>query len=61
MTELQILALLNSVLQAAPELLAAYQRLKSGTPVTDAEVQAIFNKWGLDRSTFGADIASTAS
>lgn len=58
MNPLEILTLLQGVLQVAPELMALYQKATSGQTVTDADVQAIFDKYAVDRAALQADIAS---
>jgi hypothetical protein len=58
MNPLEILTLLQGVLQVAPELMALYQKATSGGTVTDSDVQAIFDKYAVDRNTLQADIAA---
>lgn len=57
MDPLTILALLNGILGAAPQLLALFQRAQSGTPVSTADVHAVLTQYGIDRAVFAAAIA----
>jgi hypothetical protein len=57
MDPLTILALLNGILGAAPQLLALFNRATSGTPVSNTEVQAVLSQYGIDRAVFAAAIA----
>lgn len=52
-----ILALLNGVLGAAPQLLALFNRATSGEAVSPAEVQAVLTQYGIDRDALVSAIA----
>lgn len=56
MNPLEILTLLQGVLQVAPELMALYKQATSGAPVTEAQVQAVFDKYAVDRAQLQTDI-----
>lgn len=56
MNPLEILTLLQGVIQVAPELMALYQKATSGGAVTDADVQAVFDKYAVDRAQLQTDI-----
>ena len=58
MDPLTILALLNGVLGAAPQLLALFNRATSGTPVSATDVHAVLTQYGIDRAVFAAAIAN---
>jgi hypothetical protein len=58
MTPAVILTIINSAIGAIPELLALYDRLKSGGTVTTAEVIATLNKYQLDHTALDADLAA---
>ena len=58
MNPLEILTLLQGVLQVAPELMALYQKATSGSPVTEADVQGVFDKYAVDRAQLQADITA---
>jgi hypothetical protein len=60
MNPLEILTLLQGIIQVAPELLALYQKATSGGTVTDSDVQAIFDKYAVDRSQLQIDITAGA-
>lgn len=53
-----ILALLNGVLGAAPELLALFQKANTGGTVAATDVTAVLSKYGIDRAVFAAAIAA---
>ncbi len=59
MTPAMILAILEGVLGAAPQLLALFQQATSGTPVSATQVAAILSQYGIDRAVFAASIAKT--
>jgi hypothetical protein len=58
MTAAVLLQIIQGLLSAAPSLLSLYNQLKDGGTVTEAQVQAIFNQYGLDRVQLLADIAA---
>lgn len=56
MTPAAILALLNTLLGVAPQLVALYDKAKSGTPVSEADVNAAFAQYNTDSATLVAQI-----
>ncbi len=52
-----ILAILQSVLGAAPQLLELFSRAKSGIPVSESEVKAVLSQFDIDNAAFSAAIA----
>lgn len=58
MTPAMILAILQGVLGAAPQLLALFQRAQSGQAVSAADVQAVLAQYQLDRDALVAAIAA---
>jgi hypothetical protein len=57
MTPAMILAILQGVLGAAPELLALFQQATAGKAVTSSQVSAVLSQYGIDRAVFAAAIA----
>lgn len=57
MTPAMILAILQGVLGAAPQLLALFSQATAGTPVSHSDVAAVLSQYGLDRAVFAAAIA----
>lgn len=57
MTPAMILALIEGLLGAAPQLLALFTRATAGTPVSVADVSSILSQYGIDRAVFAAAIA----
>jgi hypothetical protein len=53
-----ILAILQAVLGAAPQLLALFDQAKSGTPVSAADVAAVLSQFNIDNAAFTAAIAA---
>jgi hypothetical protein len=53
-----IIALITSLLSVAPELLSLLPGLSTGATVNDADVTAIFTKYGVDEQTTAALIAA---
>jgi hypothetical protein len=59
MTPAMILALLEGVLGAAPQLLALFNRATTtGQPVPASDVAAILTQYGIDRAVFAGAIAT---
>lgn len=56
MTPAMILALLSGLLQAAPEVMALFQKASSGGAVSQSDVQAVLNQYGLAHAQLDADI-----
>jgi hypothetical protein len=56
MTAAAILALLDSLLQAAPEVMALFQKAQSGQPVSATDVQTALGNYGIAHTTLDADI-----
>jgi hypothetical protein len=52
-----ILAILQGVLGAAPELLALFQQATAGKAVTASTVASVLSQYGIDRAVFAAAIA----
>jgi hypothetical protein len=52
-----ILALLQGLLGAAPQILALFSQATSGKPVAMSDVAAILNQYGIDRAVLAAQIA----
>lgn len=61
MTPALLLELIQGLLAAAPQLLTLYDQLKSGTPVTAAQVQAALDQYVSARVALLADIAAEQS
>lgn len=57
MTPGVILAILQGLLGAAPEILALFQQATAGTPVSATQVQSVLSQYGVDRAVFAAAIA----
>lgn len=57
MTPIAILALLEGLLGAAPQVLALYNQATSGKPVSADQVSAVLTQYGVDRAVFAAAIA----
>jgi len=52
MTPAMILAILEGVLGAAPQLLALWQQATAGKPVSAADVSSVLSQYGVDRQVF---------
>lgn len=61
MSAAAILALIQGIAGAIPELLSLYDEIKSGQTVTEAQVQAILAKYTTDRVTLVTDIAAAGN
>jgi hypothetical protein len=61
MTPAMILAILEGVLGAAPELLALFNLATAGKPVSATDVSTVLSQYGLDRAVFAAAIAKAAA
>lgn len=57
MTPAMILAILEGVLGAAPQLLALFQQATAGKPVAASTVAQVLSQYGIDRAVFAAAIA----
>jgi hypothetical protein len=53
-----ILALLSGLLQAAPEVMALFQKASSGGAVSQSDIQAVLAQYGIAHSQLDADIAA---
>jgi hypothetical protein len=51
-----ILTILQALLGAAPQILALFQQATAGTPVSEAQVDAVLNQYGVDRAALIAAI-----
>jgi len=60
MTSEAILAALQTLFGLLPGLLSLFDRLKSGTPVSEAEIEATFSQYNVDRTAFMALLAPSA-
>jgi len=59
MTLTAALAILQALMSAAPEVLALIQSAQaSGGNVSEADIQAILTKYGVDRVVFASAIAA---
>jgi hypothetical protein len=56
MSPAMILAILQGVLGAAPQLLALFNQATSGQPVSSTDVAAVLSQYGIDRAVFAAAI-----
>lgn len=54
-----ILTILQALLGAAPQILALFQQATSGTPVTEAQIEAVLTQYGIDRAALVAAIAAS--
>jgi hypothetical protein len=52
-----LLALLQGLLGAAPQILALFQTATAGKPVTMDQVSTVLNQYGIDRAVLAAQIA----
>jgi hypothetical protein len=57
MTPAMILAILEGVLGAAPQLLALFQQATAGKAVSATQVSQVLTAYGIDRAVFAAAIA----
>lgn len=57
MTPAMIMAIIQGVLGAAPELLALYQQATAGKTVSATQVSSVLSQYGIDRAVFAAAIA----
>jgi hypothetical protein len=56
-----ILTILQALLGAAPQILALFQQASSGTPVTEAQVDAVLTQYGVDRAALIAAIGAASA
>jgi hypothetical protein len=60
MTITAALAILQALMSTAPELLSLIQSAQaSGSAVSEADIQAILTKYGVDRIVFASAIAAS--
>jgi hypothetical protein len=52
-----LLALLQGLLGAAPQILALFNQASAGKPVTMDTVATVLNQYGIDRAVLAAQIA----
>lgn len=52
-----ILALLNGLLGAAPQILALFTQATSGKAVSMNDIAAVLNQYGIDRAVLAAQIS----
>lgn len=52
-----LLALLQGLLGAAPQILSLFQSATSGKPVSMDQVATVLNQYGIDRAVLAAQIA----
>lgn len=57
MSPVLLLALLQGLLGAAPQILALFNQATSGKPVTMDQVATVLNQYGIDRAVLAAQIA----
>jgi hypothetical protein len=57
MTPAVILAILQGLLGAAPEILALFQQATAGSQVSATQINSVLSKYGIDRAVFAAAIA----
>lgn len=59
MTAEMILAIIQGVAGALPQLIDLFNTVKSGGTASASQVQAILNQYGIDRAVFAAAIAKS--
>jgi hypothetical protein len=61
MSAAAILAIIQGIAGAIPELLSLYDQVKNGQTVTEAQVQTVLGKYTTDRVTLVTDIAASGT